>query len=205
MEDADTAITERVITRQASARITRMAAEIAMQRGKKLTVIHKANVVRIGDGLFREAALNTLKDFPELEVEEQLVDSMAYKMVMNPQQYDVVVAPNLYGDILSDLGAALVGGLGTVPSSNIGPDFCLAEPVHGSAPDIEGQGIANPVASIRAAALMIANLSNDFRPASEAIQASVDSVLADGPRTPDLGGSDTTQDMTNAVKERLAV
>ncbi len=171
-DGGDTAIAERVITRRASARIARMGFLQAERRqkaersaggpaeGKRalVTIVHKANVLSVTDGLFREAALAVSGEFPGVTVEEQLVDSMVYRMILEPERYDVVVAPNLYGDILSDAGAALVGGLGLVPSANVGENFVLAEPVHGSAPDIAGHGIANPLATIRAAALLLAHL-----------------------------------------------
>jgi homoisocitrate dehydrogenase len=201
MENDDTAITERVITRQASARIAKMAGEIAMSRSQRVTVVHKANVVRVSDGLFREAALQALSEFPELSIEEQLVDSMAYRMVREPEAFDVVVAPNLYGDILSDLGAGLTGGLGLAPSANVADDFVVAEPVHGSAPDIEGQGKANPLATIRAAALMLSRLGH--AETSARILTAVESVIADGPHTPDLGGTASTSQVTDAVLEQL--
>ncbi len=123
-----------------------------------MTIVHKANVLSVTDGLFREAALAVAAEFPDVDVEEQLVDSMLYRMIREPERYDVVVAPNLYGDILSDGGAALVGGLGLVPSANVGDNFVLVEPVHGSAPDIAGRGMANPMATLRAAALLLAHL-----------------------------------------------
>jgi homoisocitrate dehydrogenase len=132
-----------------------------------------------------------------LTVEEQLVDSMVYRMIREPQRYDVVVAPNLYGDILSDAAAALVGGLGLAPSANVGEKYVLAEPVHGSAPDIAGKGIANPVAAIRAAALLLAHLGDNDR--ARRIEVAVDSVLESGVWTVDLGGRATTEDMTEAI------
>jgi homoisocitrate dehydrogenase len=143
-------VAERVITRRASTRIAEMAFAQARQRaqharhtansrpGSLVTIVHKANVLSITDGLFREAALGVAERIPGVKTEEQLVDSMAYRLYLEPERYDVVVAPNLYGDILSDAAAALVGGLGLVPSANVGNDFVLAEPVHGSAPDIAG-------------------------------------------------------------------
>jgi len=201
-DDGDTAIAERVITRRASQRIARMAFTLAEQRQKSLvTIVHKANVLSVTDGLFREAALAVAEDFPRIPAEEQLVDSMAYRMILEPERYDVVVAPNLYGDILSDAGAALVGGLGLSPSANVGDDFVLAEPVHGSAPDIAGQGIANPIATIRAAGLLLAHLSEGA--AAQAIEQAVQSVLADGPRTRDLGGKAGTEEVTEEVIRRL--
>jgi homoisocitrate dehydrogenase len=211
-DDGDTAIAERVITRSASERIARMAfvqAERRQKAGKErqkakgegksplVTIVHKANVLSVTDGLFREAALAVAGDFPHIAVEEQLVDSMVYRMILEPERYDVVVAPNLYGDILSDAGAALVGGLGLIPSANVGDSFVLAEPVHGSAPDIAGQGIANPLATIRAAALLLAHLGEGG--IAQRIEQAVQSVLADGPRTKDLGGNAGTDEMTEEV------
>ena len=208
-DNGETAIAERVITRKASERIARMGflqaerRQKAKREGKRglVTIVHKANVLAVTDGLFREAALAVAAQFPGVSVEEQLVDSMAYRMILQPQRYDVVVAPNLYGDILSDAGAALVGGLGLVPSANLGDSFVLAEPVHGSAPDIAGQGIANPIATIRAAALLLAHLGESA--AAQAIEQAVQCVLADGPRTRDLGGKAGTDEVTDEVIERL--
>jgi homoisocitrate dehydrogenase len=203
-EDGDRVIAERVITRHASARITQVACELARQRAAahggckaRLTVVHKANVLAMSDGLFRTTALEVAAGYPEIEVEEQLVDSMVYHMIREPQRYDVVVAPNLYGDILSDAAAALVGGLGIAPSANVGNDFVLAEPVHGSAPDIAGKGMANPVAAIRAAALLVAHLG-DITTARR-IESAVDAVLESQVWTPDLGGKATTVDVTEAI------
>ena len=203
LEDGgDTAIAERVITRRASERIARMAFSLAEKRQKALvTIVHKANVLSVTDGLFREAALAVAAEFPSVMAEEQLVDSMVYRMILEPARYDVVVAPNLYGDILSDAGAALVGGLGLVPSANVGDNFVLAEPVHGSAPDIAGQGIANPIATIRAAALLLAHLGEGA--AAQAIENAVYRVLADGPHTRDLGGNATTEEVIREVIGRL--
>jgi len=217
LEDGgDTAIAERVITRRASERIARMAfvqAERRQKAGRErqkakeesqkslVTIVHKANVLSVTDGLFREAALAVAGEFPGVGVEEQLVDSMVYRMILEPERYDVVVAPNLYGDILSDAGAALVGGLGLIPSANVGDSFVLAEPVHGSAPDIAGQGIANPIATIRAAALLLAHLGENR--AAQRIERAVQSVLADGPRTKDLGGTAGTEEVVREVIQRL--
>jgi homoisocitrate dehydrogenase len=205
-------IAERVITRRASARVTQAACEIAMRRAAQraevatngeapkkalLTIVHKANVLALSDGLFRTTALEVAANYTGLEVEEQLVDSMVYRMIREPQRYDVVVAPNLYGDILSDAAAALVGGLGLAPSANIGDDYILAEPVHGSAPDIAGKGIANPVAAIRAAALLVEHLGEVE--SARRIERAVDAVLESGVWTADLGGRATTDDVTEAV------
>ena len=200
-DNGDTAIAERVITRHASERIARVALEQARGRRQHLTVVHKANILRESDGLFREAVLAAAAAYPDVRVDEGLVDSVAYRLVREPEDFDVLVAPNLYGDILSDLVAALVGGLGIVPSGNIGDDFAVFEPVHGSAPDIAGRGIANPVAAIRAAAMLLAYLGEHA--AARAVDNAVDAVLRDGPWTPDLGGRATTAEVTRAVIERM--
>jgi homoisocitrate dehydrogenase len=193
-----------VITRKASAHVTRAACEIAMRRADQrengkalLTIVHKANVLALSDGLFRTTALEVAAGYPSIEVEEQLVDSMAYRMIREPQRYDVVLAPNLYGDILSDAAAALVGGLGLAPSANVGEGFVLAEPVHGSAPDIAGKGIANPVAAIRAAALLVEHLG--VGSIARRIESAVDAVLESGVWSADLGGRATTEDVTEAI------
>lgn len=205
--EGEVAIAERVISRRASVRIVRFACELARSRAAHrerrplLTIVHKANVLRISDGLFRETALEVAAGFPEIEVEEQLVDSMAYRLILEPERYDVIVAPNLYGDILSDAGAALVGGLGIVGSANCGERFCLAEPVHGSAPDIAGRGIANPIAAVSAAALLLERVGL----AEEAVRVG-ELVAADhrnGPRTPDQDGDATTGDVVADLLRRV--
>ena len=153
--DGNTAIAERVITRNASERIVRLACKQAMQRRSKLTIVHKANVLKETCGLFREAAFDVVRDYPDLEVDEMLVDACAMRLVMQAQQFDVLVTTNLFGDILSDLAAGLTGGLGVAPSANVGRGVPVFEPVHGSAPDIAGQGIADPRAAILSAALLL--------------------------------------------------
>lgn len=212
LEDGgDTAVAQRVITRRASRRIARMAFLHARRRAAArrasgaaeggqaplVTIVHKANVLSVSDGLFREAALAAAGEFPEITVEEQLVDSMIYRLIREPERYDVVVAPNLYGDILSDAAAALAGGLGLAPSANVSEHFALVEPVHGSAPDIAGQGIANPLATILAAALLLDAL--DFPEHAVAVRTAVDATVRAGVCTPDLGGSASTADVTAAV------
>jgi homoisocitrate dehydrogenase len=209
-EDGARVVAERVITWHASARVTHAACDIAMRRAAEraehkalLTVVHKANVLALSDGLFRTTALEIAAGYPPIQVEEQLVDSMVYRMIREPRRYDVVVAPNLYGDILSDAAAALVGGLGLAPSANIGDDYVLAEPVHGSAPDIAGKGMANPVAAIRAAALLIEHLGHSS--VARRIESAIDAVLESGVWTPDLGGRATTDDVTEAVCTAVSV
>ncbi len=203
--EGEVAIAERVISRRATERIVRFACELARSRSAqrdssaRLTVVHKANVLRLTDGLFRETALGVTAGFPEIEVEEQLVDSMVYRLILEPERYDVIVAPNLYGDILSDAGAALVGGLGVVGSANCGEGFCLAEPVHGSAPDIAGQGVANPIAAIAAAGLLLERVG--LQDAAAGVQQILAGHRANGPRTPDRGGNAATKE---AVADLLA-
>lgn len=157
-DNGQTAITERVITVKASERIVRLACEQAMTRRKKLTLVHKANVLKETCGLFRRVAWDVVKDYPNLEVNELLVDAAAMFMVQQPQQFDVMVTTNLFGDILSDLAAGLTGGLGIAPSANTGVGVPVFEPVHGSAPDIAGQGVADPRATILSAAMMLNHL-----------------------------------------------
>lgn len=209
-DDGATAIAERVITRRASERIAHMAFQQARlrkgrnpQRAPLVTVVHKANVLSLTDGLFRESALAVAQAYPDVTVEEQLVDSMVYHMIRTPQRYDVVVAPNLYGDILSDAAAALVGGLGLAPSANVGERFVVAEPVHGSAPDIAGKGVANPLATILAAALLLETVGQPQ--AAHQLQQAVATVLHHGPRTRDLGGDATTTDVTDAVVNAVRI
>ncbi len=201
--DGDVAIAERVVTRGASTRITRVACEQASQRRRHLTIVHKANVLRVTDGFFREIALEVAADYPDLHVDEVLVDSMAYHLVRDPRRFDVVLTTNLFGDILSDLTAGLTGGLGLAASANLGDTFVLAEPVHGSAPDIAGRGVANPLAAIRAAALLLQGLGE--LAAASRIERAVEQVLATGPHTPDLGGRAITREVTGAVIAHLAV
>ncbi|MCB0046255.1 MAG: isocitrate/isopropylmalate dehydrogenase family protein [Caldilineaceae bacterium] len=206
-DDGRRAVATRVITADASTRIARKAFDLARARanarGRRgfVTIVHKANVLSVSDGLFRACALAVAEEYSDVAVEEQLVDSMAYRLILEPERYDVIVAPNLYGDILSDEAAALTGGLGLVPSANAGDGFALVEPVHGSAPDIAGQGIANPVASVRAAALLCAALGQETMAA--VIEEAVTHVLAHGPRTRDLGGNATTQAVAEAIIEQV--
>ncbi len=194
-------IAERVITRRASRRVARVAFEQAQRRKRHLTVVHKANVLRESDGLFRESVLEESRAYPEVKVDEGLVDSVAYRLIREPEAFDVIVTPNLYGDILSDLLAALVGSLGIVPSANLGDNFAVFEPVHGSAPDIAGKGIANPIATIRAAAMLLDFLGE--RETARSVNHAVDTVLHRGPWTPDLGGNASTVEVTDAVIKQI--
>lgn len=199
----------RLITERASRRIGLMAFKLARVRPRKhLTIIHKSNVLSISDGVFRET-VRGVPSLPEINgryndvtIAEQLVDSAVYRLFREPEVFDVMVAPNLYGDIISDAAAALVGSLGLIPSVNAGDNFVMGEPVHGSAPDIEGKGIANPLASIRSAALMLRHLG--YTNGADRLDDAVNAVLREGTTlTPDLNGKSTTQEVLQAVLKRL--
>ncbi|GAB3029072.1 3-isopropylmalate dehydrogenase [Natronobiforma cellulositropha] len=191
----------RVVTTSASERLAEFACDFVEDGDYDgFHVAHKANVMRETDGRFRDAVL-AVADERGVETEEVLMDAFATHVCLDPTQFDVVVCPNLAGDVLSDLAAGLVGGLGMLPSANLGPERGLFEPVHGSAPDIAGQGIANPAATIISAAMLLEYLGHDAE--GEAVRAAVEGVLEDGPRTPDLGGDASTDDVTEAILERL--
>ncbi len=198
----DVATATRLITREASARVTRFGFEYARANGfSKVTAVHKANVLRESDGLFLEAARAVAKNFPEVEFEDGLVDAVAMHLVLHPQRYQVLVTPNLFGDILSDLAAGLVGGLGLSPSANLGASNALFEPVHGTAPDIAGEGIANPTAAILCGALLLKHLGHNKT--GEAIETAVQRALQAGQTTPDLGGRLSTDEAARAVIQHL--
>jgi homoisocitrate dehydrogenase len=205
--DGDMAIAERVITRQGSERIIRVACEQALQRAKirhrspTLTIVHKANVLKLTDGLFRECALKVTAEFPGIEVNEFLVDAAAMRLVKAPQSFDVLVTTNLFGDILSDEASALVGGLGVAPSGNIGMGIPVFEPVHGSAPDIAGKGIANPVGALLSSVLMLETLQE--LAAAEKLRQAVLDTLASGIYTVDIGGNASTTEFSHEVINRL--
>ena len=198
----DVAIADAVITKSASERVARVALQEAGKRRGELVVIHKANVLPLTTGLFLEAAMGVAKDFSDVRVYDLIVDAAAMKLVRNPQSFDVLVTTNLFGDILSDLMAGLVGGLGLAPSANLGEHYAIFEPVHGSAPDIAGRGVANPAATFLTAAMMLNHLGETA--VAEKIDRAVDQVLAEGPRTADLGGEATTREFTDAVIGALA-
>ena len=193
----DTAIAERVITRGASERVGLLACHMAQARRGLLTIVHKANILRETCGLFRRTVLDITTQFPGLTVEEMLVDTAALRLVQSPEHFDVLVTTNLFGDILSDEAAALVGGLGLAPSGNVSEAFGIFEPVHGSAPDIAGKGIANPLAAILAAAMMLDWLRETE--AASAIRWAVEKALDGGKLTPDLHGDATTGEVTQFV------
>jgi homoisocitrate dehydrogenase len=200
--DGERAITERIITRRGSERIIRKAFEIAHQTGRrKVTVVHKANVLRQTCGLFRQVALEIAPDYPEIEMAEMLVDTCAMELIRAPEQFEIIVTTNLFGDILSDEAAILVGGLGVAYSGNFGVQAAVFEPVHGSAPNLVGSGTANPAATILAAAMMLDHLSESTQ--AERVRAAVSNTIAAGQVTQDMGGGLSTQEMTNQIIENL--
>ena len=192
------AISERVITRHASERIIHKAFEIARAENRShVTVVHKANVLRQTCGLFRAVALEIASEYPEIHMDEMLVDNCAMQLVRAPEQFEVVVTTNLFGDILSDIASVLVGGLGVAYSGNIGADIGVFEPVHGSAPDIAGQHKANPTATLLSTAMML-NYLGETKIANH-LRSAVETCIAEGMVTHDLGGSLTTEEMTQQV------
>ncbi|WP_299234917.1 isocitrate/isopropylmalate dehydrogenase family protein [Natronomonas sp.] len=191
----------RVITDSASRKIAEFGFEYAEANGyDDVTVAHKANVMRTTDGQFLDSVA-TVAEAGGYEYDEALMDALAMHLVLRPESYGVIVCPNLAGDVLSDLAAGLVGGLGLLPSANVGEDNALFEPVHGSAPDIAGEGIANPAATVLSAAMLLEHLGYDA--AAATVRDAVETVLAEGPRTPDLGGDASTSAVTEAIVERL--
>jgi isocitrate dehydrogenase (NAD+) len=189
----------KIITEKASTRIARYAFEHARREGrKKVTAVHKANIMKLSDGLFLECFRNVAKDFPEIEADDKIVDNACMQLVMRPEQFDIMLLENLYGDIVSDLCAGLIGGLGLVPGANIGELGAVFEAVHGSAPDIAGQGIANPTALLQSGILMLRYL--DERTAAERIENAMLNVFREGKvRTRDIGGSASTGEFASAV------
>jgi len=197
----DVAIADAVITKMASKRIARVALVQAQKRRNELAIIHKANVLPVTTGLFLETAMEAAQDFPDVHTYDVIVDAAAMRLVRFPSSFDVLVTTNLFGDILSDLMAGLVGGLGLAPSANIGDEYAIFEPVHGSAPDIAGKGIANPTATILTAAMMLEHIGEPE--AAKRLDEAIDQTLISGPLTPDLGGKAGTQEFTDAVIKNL--
>lgn len=189
----------KVITAKASTRIAKWAFEYARRHGRrKIHAIHKANIMKLSDGLFLKCSRQVSKDYPEITYGEHIVDNTCMQMVMNPYQYDMLLLENLYGDIVSDLGAGLIGGLGLVPGANIGEHAAIFEAVHGSAPDIAGKDIANPTALLQSAVLMLRHI--DEVAAAEAIQAAIEKVYAAKKSlTRDVGGTSGTRAFADAV------
>jgi len=202
-------ISVRVITRNGSSKVARAAFELARSRRRKLTAVHKDTVFKLGCGMFAEECRKVALEFPDVEYQEAMVDTFAMRLVMKPQQYDVVVTTNMFGDILSDEAAGLVGGLGMAPGLCAGPDKAMAQATHGSAPDIAGQGIANPFAMIMSGAMLLDWLGR-HRDEAKAIQAAslirnaTDAVIDEKTRvTPDLGGFSSTREMGSAICQAL--
>jgi homoisocitrate dehydrogenase len=214
--EGDTAIAERVITRKGSERIAKVAFEQARRRAglrscegagsgrrcAKVTIVHKANVLKITDGLFRECCLNIAKGYPDVEVDEMLVDATAMWLARDPSRFDVIVTTNMFGDILSDLAAGLVGGLGVAPSGNVGAGrTAVFEPVHGSAPDIAGRGAADPIGAMLSAAMLLEHVGQPVAAAN--LRRAIQATVRGGLTTPDLGGMATTSQVTSAVCDIL--
>ena len=201
-ENGDRAITERIITRKGSERIIRKAFELATQTNRKsVHLVHKANVLRQTCGLFRSVALEIAKDYPNILMHEMLVDTCAMELVRAPDQFEMIVTTNLFGDILSDEACMFVGGLGVAASGNIGIDSAVFEPVHGSAPTLVGTGKANPIATFRAAVMMLDYLNENK--SAELLRRGVQGCISNYESTPDLGGSLTTSQVTEKVIQRL--
>jgi len=195
----------KLITREASERIGRFAFNYAKKMGrKKVTAVHKANILKMADGLFLECIRNAAAEFPEINYDEIIIDNCCMQLVMKPEQFDVMVLPNLYGDIVSDLGAGLIGGLGLTYSGNLGETCAIFEAVHGSAPDIAGKNTANPLALLQAGVMMLKHLKENR--AASLIEKAIYSLLNENGRlTPDLGGKGTTSSVTkylcNCIQE----
>jgi isocitrate dehydrogenase (NAD+) len=189
----------KVITRVASIKIAEYAFKYAKQRGRKqVTAIHKANIMKLSDGLFLRCCREVSQHYPEIGYKELIVDNASMQLVMRPQTFDILLLPNLYGDIVSDLAAGLVGGLGVVPGANMGDHIAVFEAVHGSAPDIAGKGIANPTALILSSVLMLVHLGETS--AANRLHSAVEHVYAEQKHlTPDVGGSASTGEFTDAV------
>lgn len=210
MPDADSAFSIRKVTAGAVRRVTRAACDIAMTRSKRLTAVHKANVLKLTDGLFLREVRAVAADYPEIELDEVIVDAAAALLIRNPDRFDVIVTTNMFGDILSDEASELSGSLGLGGSINAGDDICVAQAQHGSAPDIAGQGIANPTSLILSAAMLLDWLgrrhgSDALAAAAARIEAAVETVLADpARRTRDVGGPLGTDAFAAAVVEALA-
>lgn len=200
-EDAAESI--KIITRKASEKIVRFAFDYAVKNGRrKVTAVHKANILKLSDGLFLEVAKSVAGEFPQVEFEERIVDNMCMQLVQKPELYDVMVMPNLYGDIISDLCAGLVGGLGVAPGANIGDDIAVFEPVHGSAPKYAGMDKVNPTAMLLSAVMMLEYIGENE--AAGRIQRSLAAVIEEGRHvTYDLGGSSKTSEMAMAVIEKM--
>ena len=200
--DENTAESIKIITREASLRIAEFAFDYAVKNGRKeVAVVTKANICKLSDGLFLNCAREVAQKYPQIKFREILVDNCCMQLVQNPNQFDVLLLPNLYGDIVSDLCAGLIGGLGIAQGANIGKEYAVFEPVHGSAPDIAGQDKANPTAMLMSAIEMLNYI--DERESAERIQKALFKTLEDGIKTADLGGNATCREFTNEIIKRL--
>ena len=197
------ATAQRVITKKASERISKLAFEEAIKLGKEsVTCVHKANVLKKTDGVFKESFYRIAKDYPNIRTNDYYVDATAMYLLTKPQEFDVIVTSNLFGDILSDASAGLVGGLGLAPSGNIGDKYGIFEPVHGSAPDIAGNNISNPIAMLLSVSMMLEYLNEDYW--AEKVKVACENVLEKGKvKTPDLGGNNKTMDVANEVIKEI--
>jgi len=193
----------KIITEKASMRIARFAFEFSRREGrKKITCGHKANIMKLSDGLFLDCFRRVAADYPEIEADDRIIDNACMQLVMRPEQFDVMLLENLYGDIVSDLCAGLIGGLGLVPGANIGEKGAVFEAVHGSAPDIAGQGIANPTALLQSGILMLRHLGEPA--AADKVESAMMSVFAEGKvRTRDIGGTAKTSEFTDAIIAKM--
>jgi isocitrate dehydrogenase (NAD+) len=193
----------RIVTRAAAERIVRFAFELARREGRRrVTFCHKVDVLRLSDGLFLDAARDVADAYPFIEFEERRIDSVCMELALDPSRFDVLVMENLFGDVISDLCAGLVGGLGLVPGANIGARYAVFEAVHGSAPDIAGKGLANPIAIIRSAALLLDHIGH--REAARRVETAVERTLAARHGlTRDLGGQGTTRSLTDQIIANL--
>ena len=200
--DSDTAHSIKVITRKASERICKFAFDYAVQNGRKeVCVVTKANIMKLSDGLFLEAYRHIAQNYPQINQREILVDNLCMQLVQNPSQFDVLVLPNLYGDIVSDLCAGLIGGLGVAQGANISSDYAVFEPVHGSAPDIKGQNKANPTALLLSAIEMLKYIGE--REHAEKIEKALYKTLSQGNKTSDLGGNLSTTEFTDKIIQNI--
>ncbi|WP_374249747.1 isocitrate dehydrogenase [Thermomonas sp.] len=201
--DGETAVLTQKVTRKGSERIVRYAFELARKTGrKKVTIVHKANILKSTSGLFLKTAREVAQQYPDIECNEMIVDNTCMQLVMKPEQFDIICTTNLFGDIISDLCAGLVGGLGLAPGANIGLDVAIFEAVHGSAPDIAGKGIANPCALLLGAAQMLDHLAKPEQ-AARLRDAIIATLEAKDSLTPDLGGSGNTMGFAKAIASRL--
>jgi len=193
----------KIITEKASTRIAEFAFQYARNNNrKKVTAVHKANIMKLSDGLFLQCSRKVAEKYPDIQYDEKIVDNACMQLILNPYQFDVMVLENLYGDIISDLCAGLVGGLGTAPGANIGNEYAIFEAVHGSAPDIAGKNLANPIALLRSAILMLDYIGE--QQAANRIQNAINRVLEHGKTlTRDLGGTATTTEITDAIIAEL--